>query len=108
MSRCHSAPNRAFNRTSTHLRFLREQNPASGRDRAGRAVRLRRHAVIVLGTELVGVCIVLVYRLPRLEPEKQRAWVMFLLFGSIFAVPTFWLLFDVSRTACPSLVKRQP
>ncbi len=49
-------------------------------------------AAIVLGFTLVGVCIVLLYRLPHVETDKQRAWVMFLLFGSIFAVPIFWYL----------------
>jgi hypothetical protein len=49
-------------------------------------------AALLLGVVLFGVCALLVYRSPYLDREKQRAWLMFLLFGSIFAFPILWYL----------------
>ncbi len=49
-------------------------------------------ALLLSGAALIAICIALAYRLPSVNPDKRKAWVMFLLFGSIVAFPIFWYL----------------
>ena len=49
-------------------------------------------AFLALSLLLAIVCIILVYRLSSVNPAKRGAWLLFLLFGSIFAIPVFWFL----------------
>jgi hypothetical protein len=58
----------------------------------GHAVTGLSLSIVVLSCILVVASIILAYRLPSVDPSKRGAWLMFLLFGSVFAIPIFWYL----------------